>query len=113
MRTQLDDVLVKSNADKEFDAGGIYKFMYMSFWYGELYVVIEGWNKLNLTDKTVDALLEESEMVELLRRYRNGTFHYQSRYFDNRFINLMSDDKTVRWVRNLNNALGSYFLSQF
>jgi hypothetical protein len=113
MRTQFDEVLVKSNAEKEFDAEGIYKFMYMSLWYGELYVVIEGWNKLNLTDKTVDKLLEESEMVKLLKRYRHGTFHYQSSYFDSRFINLMSEDKTVKWVRKLNSAFGAYFLRQF
>jgi len=113
MRTQFDEVLIKSKVDKEFDAEGINKFMFMSFWYGELYVVIEGWNNLQLTDKTVDALLAESDMVNLLKRYRNGTFHYQRSYFDSRFIDLMSEDRTVKWIRKLNNALGAYFLRQF
>jgi len=113
MRTQFEEVLVKSKVDKNFDSEGIYKFMYMSFWYGELYVVIEGWNRLSLTDRTIDALLKESEMVELLKRYRNGAFHYQSSYYNNRFINLMREDKIVKWIRKLNNALGAYFLKQF
>jgi len=113
MRTQFDEVLVKSYADKEFDAEGIYKFMYMSFWYGELYAVIEGWKELHLTDKTIDVLLEEAEMVKLLKRYRNGTFHYKSKYFDSRFLDFMSRDETVKWTRKLNSAFGAYFLRQF
>ena len=58
--------------------------IFMSYWYGGLYAVIEGWQELGLTDPTIDRLLE-SPNVELLRRYRNGVFHYQMTYFDDRF----------------------------
>ena len=48
----------------------------MSLWYGGLYVVIEGWKELGLSDPHVDDLLRSSN-VELLKRYRHGTFHFQ------------------------------------
>jgi len=49
---------------------------FMSHWYGSLYVVIEGWWQLRLTDPKIDALIA-SENVKLLQRYRNGVFHFQ------------------------------------
>jgi hypothetical protein len=48
----------------------------MSYWYAALYVVIEGWRDLGLADATIDALLQ-SPNVDLLKRYRNGVFHFQ------------------------------------
>ena len=110
MRTHFDEILAKSKTDKEVDPEGIERFMYVSFWYGELYAVVEGWKELKLTDKTVDALLAKSDMVELLRRYRNGSFHYQSTYLDDRFIDFMKADDSAKWIRKLNRALGAYFL---
>jgi hypothetical protein len=86
--------------------------MYMSLWYGELYVVIEGWKELGFSDPTVDALLS-SPNVELLKRYRNGAFHFQKDYFDDRFLDFMRGDAAVKWVSNLNQAFGSYFLTKF
>jgi hypothetical protein len=111
MRTHFDEILARAKTDKEVDPEHIERFMYMSFWYGELYTVIEGWRELKLKDKTVDALLADSDMVELLRRYRNGSFHYQSTYFDDRFIDFMKMDDSAEWIRKLNKALGAYFLS--
>ena len=115
MRTHFEDVLAKSR-EMGTKAGleDIETFMYMSFWYGELYVVVEGWRRLTLADAIVDALLEDSEMVELLRRYRNGTFHYQANYWDDRFINFIKvGRRSATWVRKLNRALGAYFLREF
>jgi hypothetical protein len=50
--------------------------LYMSLWYGMLYVVAEGWQELKLSDPAVDSLLD-SPNLNLLRLYRNGTFHFQ------------------------------------
>ncbi len=52
----------------------------------------QGW-ELGLADKEVDALIA-SQNVELLRRYRNGVFHFQREYFDERFLELIRDAKT-------------------
>jgi hypothetical protein len=68
--------------------------LYMSFWYAELYVVIEGWKELGLSDTDVDALLA-SPNVNLLRLYRNGVFHFQRDYFDERFQGFMRDGENA------------------
>jgi hypothetical protein len=89
---------------------GIHAFMWMSYWYAGLFVVIEGWRELGLHDDEVHGLLE-SPNVDLLRRYRHGVFHFQSAYYDERFVALIRDGEDVAaWVRSLNSALGRVFL---
>ena len=80
-----------------------------SYWYGALYVVVEGYKELKLSDPAIDLLLQ-SDNVELLRRYRNGTFHFQRNYFDDRFNNFFAERSTVEWVRTLNREFGRFFL---
>jgi hypothetical protein len=106
MRTDFDILL---NIDKP--GIKIEQDLYMSYWYGGLYVVIEGWDKLDLNDTVIDGLLAKKEYVELLRRYRNGVFHFQKTYFDRRFVNILEQGKDfVTWVRKLNGEFGRYFL---
>ena len=52
--------------------------------------MIEGWRALKLSDPNVDSLLSVTKNVKLLKKYRNGVYHYQKNYFDNRFMNLMT-----------------------
>lgn len=101
-------VAADPNKDR-FSPQAIEADLYMSFWYGELYVVIEGWRELGLTDPAVDALLESAN-VDLLRRYRNGVFHFKKEYFDDRFLEFMRGKDAASWVQNLNAAFGAYFL---
>jgi hypothetical protein len=85
-------------------------FMYMSYWYAGLYVVVEGWRELGLQDEEIDALLD-SPNVELLKRYRNGVFHFQRSYYDVRFFELLSDgEDVVEWVNELVGAFSRYLL---
>lgn len=85
----------------------------MSYWYAGLFVVIEGWQELGLHDDEVDRLLE-SPNVDLLRRFRNGTFHYQRRYWSEKFVDLIRDGEDVpAWISELNRMLGRFFLIQF
>jgi hypothetical protein len=110
MRTHLDEVLSKG-APVEETKTQIESLLYMSYWYGGLYVVIEGWRELKLTDPVIDTLLQ-SPNVQLLRRYRNGTFHFQRKYLDERFTDLFAKGTdVVAWVRNLNSEFGRYFLA--
>jgi hypothetical protein len=110
MRTLFDKELSTKRPDQ--DAGTWFADspgMLMSYWYAGLFVVIEGYRDLGCTDPLVDSLLR-SPNVELLRRYRNGAFHFQRSYFDDRFLSFMSEQGTVEWVRELNRALGGFFL---
>jgi len=85
-------------------------FIFMGYWYAGLYVVIEGWQELKLTDKVIDTLLA-SPNVGLLKRYRHGVCHFQGRYFDDRFMGFMSTELTAVWVRKLNQEFGRWFLA--
>lgn len=112
MRTEFDKLLQIKKEDKP-DSFSIESMLYMSYWYAGLYVVIEGWHELNLTDDKIDKLLE-SKNVDLLRRYRNGVFHFQKEYYDNRFFEFIKDgENCVEWIRELNNQFGRYFLEFF
>ena len=83
--------------------------LFMSHWYAALYVVIEGYQKLDIHDPQIDELLD-SPNVDLLRRYRNGTCHFQHTYFDDRFVDFMETEDTPLWVRNLNREFGRFFI---
>ncbi len=107
MRNHFDSLL---GSGEERSGNNIEPFLYMSYWYGGLYVVIEGWKKLGLSDPTIDSALH-SPNVDLLRRYRNGVFHFQKKYYDDRFMKFMSDGQDcVLWVRDLNREFGRFFL---
>ena len=88
---------------------GIRLFHFMSYWYAGLYVVIEGWRELGLHDDVIDELLE-SPHVKLLRRYRNGAFHYQRKYFDDRFMDFMKPGAPA-WIRSVRHEFSRWFLA--
>jgi hypothetical protein len=86
--------------------------LFMSHWYGALYVVVEGWKRMALKDTVIDELLE-SPNIKLLKQFRHGAFHFQKEYFDDRFTNFwFNSKKTVPWVRQLNSAFSQFFLKE-
>jgi len=95
MPTQPEDLVFVAQMDA---------FIWVSYWHGSLYVVVEGWRELGLRDAEIDGLLL-SQYVDVLRRYRNGTFHFQRRYMGNQFSELFKQgDAIVTWVRQLSAA---------
>lgn len=115
MRTHLDE-LIEKNLKKPIPKKE-YKIefmMYMSLWYGMLYVVIEGWKELELTDDENQITdLIKSNNVNLLKRYRNATFHYQKEYNNIKFEEFFREKTTVNWVRQINKELGRWFLNYY
>jgi hypothetical protein len=82
---------------------------YMCYWYGGLYVVIEGYDDLKLGDPAINALVA-SENTELLRRFRNCVFHYQEEYHDKRFTDFMTQGQNViQWVESLHREFDRLF----
>jgi hypothetical protein len=51
--------------------------------------------------------------VQTLRRYRNGAFHFQRDYFDNRFLGFIGADESARRISELREAFSRWFLSYF
>jgi len=109
MRTHFDEILSRGGYDEKIE---FESWLYMSYWYGGLYVVIEGWRKLQLTDTVIDNLLLHP-YVDLLRLYRNGTFHFHQDYHDKKFISFMKEGgDSAAWIRDLNEQFGRYFLKE-
>lgn len=86
--------------------------MFMSYWYGSLYVVVEGWKQLSVHDVEIDRLLQSTN-VRALKLCRNGIFHFQRNYFDNRFVEFMKSSDSVAWVRKLHSEFGRFFLEEY
>ncbi len=58
-------------------------FVLMVQWYAALWVAIDGWRECPLSDDAVDELLTHAAFehnLQLLRRFRNGVYHYQPVY---------------------------------
>ena len=61
----------------------------MLHFYSALWVAIEAWRKCPLTDETIDELLTDpafEQNVQLLRRFRNGVYHYQPDLINERVL---------------------------
>lgn len=84
--------------------------LFMTHWYGSLYVVIEAWQQEKFKDEQIDLLLADKENINLLRLCRNGTFHFQKNYFTAKLFDIVSKPGTAIWVRQVNEAFGRYFL---
>jgi len=86
-------------------------FVDLAPWLGSLYVVVEGWQALSLSDKRIEKLLK-SPHVARLRRFRNGVFHFQRIYFDDRFLALFVGD-SLDWAFGLHTEFSRYFKRYF
>jgi hypothetical protein len=113
LRLSLHLPLIAQDPKMErFDPPVLLAEMYMSYWYAELYVVVEGLQQLKLSDPVIDSLLA-SPNLDLLRRYRNGVFHYQKNYFDDRLLNFMRDGQNgATWAQQLTEVIGEYLLRE-
>jgi hypothetical protein len=87
------------------------RFPAMTYWYASLYVVIEGWKELALSDSVIDALLQHSQgCTDLFRRYRNAAFHYQPRIKEERFGEFLNKGALhVLWVQALHAEFVRFF----
>ena len=110
LRVDFQDILKNKNkiSKAQYEVESL---MYMSLWYGTLYVVIEGWQNLKLKDQVIDSLLK-SKYTNLLKRYRNGVFHFQKKYKDKRFDDLDKEKDAVKWIINLNKEFGRFFMEK-
>jgi hypothetical protein len=84
-------------------------FMYLSYWYAGLYVVCEGWQELKPSDHEIEDLLN-SPHLDVLKRFRNGVYHYQADYFDKRLLDAFTLGSDFdEWIESLTHAFGKYF----
>ena len=83
----------------------------MRLWLAALFTVAEGYQSLKLQDKEIDCLLASEHLVNL-RRFRNGTFHYQRQ--PEKHLQFFTDGDTttferVEWAERLHATFDRYF----
>ncbi len=89
-------------------------FMFLAFWFGTLFVVIEGYWEIGVTDDRIEALLDNSNGPDLIRRFRNGIFHFQGNYFDKRVTELLDEsERMLPWIESVHSAFSDFFLDIF
>jgi hypothetical protein len=81
--------------------------IFQAYWYGSLYVVIEGYRELGLDNPDIDQLLE-SPNVDHLRLFRNGTFHFQPELISEKLFWFWDSEDSVDWVKTLHQKLGQF-----
>lgn len=89
-------------------------FLYRSYWLAGLHVLVEGWQKLELHDVAVDAMLT-SPFLDELRRHRNGVYHFSPTYMDKR-VEATGSEGDARWVKHavrLHDAFDEFFIQWF
>ena len=86
--------------------------VYMMYWYSSLYAVIEGYRDFKMKNVDIDNLLNDSEKLDLLRKFRNGAFHVQKEYFSEKYINLIVAKNSAEWVSCISQNMGKYLIEE-
>jgi hypothetical protein len=86
--------------------------LHLELWCACLVPVLEGWKKEKINDAAVTAFIRQKRRVNLLTRSRNAVFHYSPDYFDERFVEMLSEKGMVEWVRGLHDAIDAFFLAK-
>jgi hypothetical protein len=110
MKVHFYEIVTKKSADLGFGtAAYIESQIYMSMWYGTLFVVLEGYLKLGINDSKVEILLSESEKIKALKLYRNATFHFQKEYLSQKCDKILADKNSAVWVHAIHDAFSVFF----
>lgn len=83
----------------------------MQIWYSLLYVVVEGYRELRQNYEPLEVVLAKDEYVDLLRRFRNATFHFQADPLNEKLIDFLDKQDSEIWIYDLNQQLEA-FLTQ-
>jgi hypothetical protein len=81
----------------------------MSVWYSLLYVVVEGYRDLSVAFEPLDQVLAKEGYIDLLRLFRNATFHYQEDPLSKKLIGFLDKPDSEFWIRELNKQLQAFF----
>lgn len=80
---------------KEIEAFWGFFIPYYQLWGASVYVVHEGLHSLDITDAQLNKLRQQVDM-DALRRFRNATFHFQTKWRDPRHEALIGNVLATR-----------------
>src|SRR5262249_55937259 len=86
--------------------------LHLELWYACLVPVLEGWRKEKIKNAAVTAFMRHHRKIKLLIKCRNVAFHYSPHYFDERTMELMTEEGIVTWVHGLHDAISAFFLAE-
>jgi len=102
-----------SNHQEKAGALSTHVFMHFSYWMASLYVVVEDWSKYGINDPAVTELLKSKHLAKM-KRYRNGVFHFQKKYYNVKFEEFLKEGSEIAdWSYKLHRAVGDAFLKWF
>jgi len=81
----------------------------LTVWYSLLYVIVEGYQELKLHDDEIANLLSDEGKVNLLRLFRNATFHYQEEPLSPKMRGFIEAEGGSKWIHALNRAFRAFF----
>lgn len=82
----------------------------MQVWYSLLYVVVEGYREIGQRYEPLDEVLANSDYVDLLRRFRNATFHFQADPLNDKLIDFLEKKDSEAWIYKLNKQLEAFLI---
>ena len=90
----------QSEQERDTNKADWLMFALAAQWLASLWVVVEGWKQIPLRDPLIDKLLElYPDFCDLLRRFRNGVYHFQSEILDDRLYAFPTRHaETISWA---------------
>ena len=88
------------------------QFLAVSAWYGLLYVVVEGYERLGVQDEAIDVLLADEVRTSNLRQFRDAVFQYQEDPLSDAMIDVILDMAFDAWANSLNRHFKAFLEQQ-
>lgn len=107
-------ILMKAHFHRELNKNSEFfvQNTYMGAWYSLICCVIEGYQKLQLSENSINNLLE-SDNLAALYKYRHSFTGYHKDYFNTHLItDFIINHRSAVWINNLHNSFRNYFRSE-
>lgn len=97
--------LVRSDVTPDPIQRPLERFVKVAMWCSTVFVLIEGWRKWKLSNPVVDTMLQD-EKVDLLRQFRNKTFHAEPEVVHEAQRRFLDAVDSMDWIYSLRRAIG-------
>jgi hypothetical protein len=109
MRAHTEKIMPQARGKQLGDVNVSLALMYIGFWFSALCTCIEGYNEIGIADPDINKLLQNQKTKDILRKYRNVTYHFQRELFDDREVDFIHNaHEVVPWVAQLRLALWKF-----
>jgi hypothetical protein len=105
-RRRFDDYFREEGASDD-----VSRFLlHVGQWYASLWVVVEGWQTIGFEDHLISALLSNPNgYSDLLRRCRNGVYHFQPHLIEPKMSGILARPESLRWCHALHQEFNRWY----